>query len=123
MAPILVIEDDMSLRRTLTRLLVDSGYDVAEAGNGRIGLQRMSERAADVVITDLIMPEMEGIETIRLIRRQYPQAKIIAISGGGRNSADCYLQIAEKLGVKKVLAKPFTPWELLESIRLLLGRS
>jgi CheY-like chemotaxis protein len=121
MAPILVIEDDPSVRRTLVQLLMNCGYEVADAANGRLGLERMSQRPADVVITDLIMPEMEGIETIRRLNQDYPRAKIIAISGGGRNSADCYLQIAQKIGVKKVLTKPFAPWELLECIRMLMG--
>ena len=63
---------------------------------------------------------MEGVETIGALRRDYPEARIIAISGGGRNSADCYLQIAHKLGVEKILAKPFTPSQLIECIQQLM---
>jgi len=114
---ILVVEDDASLRRTLMRLLATAGYPAAEAAHGREALQRMAERPADLVISDLIMPEMEGIETIRRLRIDYPAVKIIAISGGGRASPDCYLDIAAKVGANKLLSKPFTPWELLDTIR------
>jgi CheY-like chemotaxis protein len=120
MARILLIEDDEPLRKTLGRLFLRSGYEVAEAENGRTALQEMARQPADLVITDLIMPEVEGVETIRSLRRQYPGIKIIAMSGGGRSSAEGYLRIAQNLGAQRVLAKPLTPWELLEAIRELL---
>jgi CheY-like chemotaxis protein len=113
---ILVIEDDSSLRRTLVRMLVRAGHEVVEAANGKIALEKMAERPVDLVITDLIMPEMEGIETIRALVRLYPSLPIIAMSGGTRHSTDSYLRMAEKLGAKRTLAKPFEPRELLESI-------
>jgi CheY-like chemotaxis protein len=114
---ILVIEDDSSLRRTLVRMLLIAGHEVIEAANGRIALEKMAERPADLVLTDLIMPEMEGIETIRALLRDHPSLPIIAMSGGPRHSSESYLRMAEKLGARKTLAKPFEPRELLASIR------
>jgi len=82
-ACILVIEDDVQVRALLKKLLESEGYTVLEAENGNIGIRLYHENSVDVVITDLIMPEKEGIETIRELRKIAPQIKIIAISGGG----------------------------------------
>ena len=113
---VLVIEDDEQLRQTLGRLLTRAGYETIEAENGRSGMQQMSQSPADVVITDMIMPDMEGVETILAVRRNYPVAKIMAISGGGRSSAESYLKIARELGVHKILTKPLMPWEFLAAV-------
>jgi CheY-like chemotaxis protein len=113
---VLLVEDDEGLRRSLTRLLLQNGYEVAQAPNGRLALQHMEQQPAQVVVTDMLMPEMDGVETILALRRVYPEVKIIAMSGGGINSAENYLAIARTLGTHKVLAKPFVALELLEAI-------
>ena len=118
---ILIVEDDADLRDTLADVLTQSGYEVAEAPNGRLALQHMEQQPAEVVVTDMLMPEMEGVETIMAIRRAYPAVKVIAISGGGINSGESYLAIARVLGTHKILSKPFVPRELLEAIRELIG--
>jgi CheY-like chemotaxis protein len=118
---ILLVEDDADLRNTLACVLTQSGYEVAEAPNGRLALQHMEQQPAEIVVTDMLMPEMEGVETIMAIRRTYPSVKVIAISGGGINSGESYLAIARVLGTHKILSKPFVPLELLEAIRELIG--
>jgi CheY-like chemotaxis protein len=123
MARILLIEDDQPLRQALARLISRNGYDVVEADNGKTALQKIAGQPTDAVITDMIMPEMEGVETIQALRRGHPSAKIIAISGGGRSSADACHKIANALGVQKFLSKPIDPWELLEVLRDLVGPS
>ena len=117
MSRLLLIEDDVSLRRMLAQILTRNGYTVSEARNGRVALQVLAETPIDIVVTDMIMPEMEGVETIRYLRREYPAIKIVAISGGGISSADSYLEIAKKMGVHRTLAKPFTPEELMTAIQ------
>lgn len=118
---ILVIEDDELVRDLLKQLLENEGYNVTTARNGRIGIQLYRAEPSDLVITDLIMPEKEGIETIRELRKDYPDVKIIAISGGGAIAPTEYLNIAQRLGVQKTLSKPFKTAEILEAIRQLLS--
>lgn len=120
MAEIIIIEDDELLRQMLVRWFVSNGYAVREAGNGHEGLRLMREQPARLVITDLVMPDMEGIETIRHLRRGYPQTKIVAISGGGVGDAAGYLKIASELGAHRTFAKPFFPGELLAAVEELL---
>jgi CheY-like chemotaxis protein len=116
MVHILVIEDDDSVRGALSQTLERLGYAVASASNGREGLQRALEHTPDLVITDLIMPDTEGLETIIELRRRSPQVKIIAISGGGRLSNENYLSVARKFGAHGTLAKPFSREELKAAI-------
>lgn len=120
MAEIIIIEDDELLRQMLVRWLGANGYPVREAGNGHEGLRLMREHPAALVITDLVMPDMEGIETIRHLRRDYPKTKIVAISGGGVGDANGYLKIASELGAHRTFAKPFFPGELLSAVEELL---
>ena len=119
---ILLVEDNEQLRNTLARLLMREGYDVSEAANGRLALQQMSQHAADVVVTDMLMPEMEGVEMILSLRRRHPGVKIIAVSGGGISSPENYLKIAGALGSDKTMTKPLVPGELIEAIRALIAR-
>ena len=108
---------------TVTSILLQKeGYEVVEATDGNQGLKIYLENACDLVITDPIMPEKEGIETIIDIKRHNPQAKIIAISGGGKMTSDKYLPTALKIGASSALSKPFNPKELLETIHSLLGK-
>ncbi len=118
---LLLIEDDARLRATLAELLRQSGFEVAEAEEGEEGLRLHRQHPADLVITDLIMPGREGMETILELKRIEPGIKIIAISGGGRVRAAEYLPVAAATGADRVLEKPFGIERLLELIRDLLA--
>lgn len=121
MKKILIIEDDDLLRNLLTRFLSKHGYQTESAEDGEKGLLCLKETVFDLIITDIIMPGKEGIETIQEIRSILKDLPIIAISGGGRMSADSYLPLAEMLGANCTLAKPFRNEELLNKVRELLG--
>lgn len=123
MARILVIDDEDAYRQMIRQMLEQAGYDVLEVSNGKDGLNVYQAEKPDLVITDLIMPEQEGIETIIGLRRENPDARIIAISGGGRIAATDFLPIARKFGARHVLAKPFRREQLLEAIRDSLGET
>lgn len=116
MATILVIDDEEMVRATLRLALESAGHRVLEAGNGQDGLRLLETNPVDLTITDIIMPEKEGIETIIEIRRRQPEAKIIAISGGSRSQDIDFLRIAERLGAVHSLAKPFSPQMLIELV-------
>jgi len=120
MARILLIDDDAPVRRTLRKMLERQGYEVEEAADGKAGLRRYQENPADLIITDLIMPEMEGIETIMELRRKFPDVKIIAMSGGGQIRPEQYLQIAKSLGAQRTFAKPVEMKLLLKAVDELL---
>jgi DNA-binding response OmpR family regulator len=115
-ANILIIEDDEHLRKILRIMLEKEGVNVSEAGDGKEGLIRFNEDTFDLVITDIIMPEKEGIETIFELKKINPDIKIIAISGGGKISAEEYLGMASNFGVNKVLSKPFKRDEFIASV-------
>jgi DNA-binding response OmpR family regulator len=119
-ARILIIDDEDQPRRMLQQVLTRAGYEVVEARNGNEGLQRFRTRPTDLVITDILMPEKEGLETIIDIRREFPTAKIIAISGGGRAGNLNFLDVAQRLGAQRVLQKPFELQEMLAAVRALL---
>lgn len=121
MARILIIDDDVHILRMLRQTLERKGYEVIEASNGKEGIRLYREEPADLIITDLIMPEKEGIETIKELRRDFPQLKIIAISGGGRIGPEVYLSMAKKLGAMRTFIKPIAREELLEAVRELLN--
>ncbi|MDB4444242.1 response regulator [bacterium] len=121
MANILIIEDDDQLRTMLREMLERIGYKVTEARNGNEGIERYRENPADLVITDIIMPEKEGVETIIELTRDFPDVNIIAISGGGRVPAEEYLRMVKKLGAKHTLVKPFIREKLLEAVKDLIG--
>jgi CheY-like chemotaxis protein len=121
MSRILIVDDDPSFRTMLSQMLERAGYEVQEAENGNAALAAYSRQSSDLIITDLVMPEKEGIETIMEFRRTNPQAKIIAISGGGRINPEVTLDLARKLGANRCLAKPFTQREILDAVAQLLG--
>ena len=112
---ILVIDDDPAFRALMRVMLETSGYEVQEAGDGKAGVARYREEPSDVVITDILMPEQEGLETIRDLRHLDPQAKIIAMSVGGEGPTG-YLSIAVKFGAHRILHKPFSRDELLAAV-------
>jgi DNA-binding response OmpR family regulator len=118
---ILVIDDDAHMRRLIGRLLTAAGHAVVEAAEGQAGLQMFAAHRPAIVITDILMPGKEGIETILDIRRLAPAVKILAISGGGHAGDADFLEMAEHLGADATLAKPFGGDELTGTVGRLLG--
>jgi CheY-like chemotaxis protein len=114
MARILLIEDDDSVRTMLRLTLVHCGHTVIEARNGVEGLARFQHANADLVITDIVMPEKDGLEVVMELRGNHPSVKIIAISGA--DSGGDYLDSARLMGAAKVLLKPFTNEVLIAAI-------
>ena len=121
MGRILLIDDDAEVRQALRQALVLAGHQVVEARDGRDGVERYSDGSFDLVVTDLVMPNQEGIETIQQLRRLTPGLPIIAISGGGRTGNRDVLAIAAKVGASRTMAKPFRPRELIQAIAGLLA--
>jgi CheY-like chemotaxis protein len=113
---ILLADDDATFRSMLEETLTRLGHHVVVATNGNEALALYREDAIDLVITDLIMPEREGLDTIRELRRVAPDVKIIAMSGGGRTGPTTYLQIAKQFGAAAVLFKPFSHQQLKAAI-------
>lgn len=113
---VLLVDDDDDFRAVLRRILVRAGHHVTEARDGLEALARLRLQPAGLLITDLIMPKKEGVETILEVRRTYPETKIIAISGGGRGRGSDHLVIASEVGAHAVLEKPFTFAEILGAI-------
>jgi CheY-like chemotaxis protein len=114
---ILVIDDNVVVRNTIVQILESEGYEVIGAEDGRKGLSAFRTEHPDLVVTDIIMPEKEGIETIRDIRAESPNAKIIAISGGGRMGNTDFLKIARQLGASEAVAKPLDPDHFLDIVK------
>ena len=120
MASILIIDDDAQFRAMLRQMLSRAGYEVLEASNGKEGMRIYRDKPADLVITDLIMPEKEGIETISDLRREFPDVKIVAISGGGKMGPDDYLHGAKLIGAERIFTKPLEREEILEAVKKLI---
>ncbi|RJR24469.1 MAG: response regulator [Desulfobacteraceae bacterium] len=118
---IIIIDDEPQIRAMLKQFLEIEGYEVLDAADGKEGLRLNEKKPADLVITDLIMPEKEGIETIKELKTSFPAIKIIAMSGGGRVGPETYLGLAKKLGAEKTLAKPFELRALGDAVRELLA--
>ena len=114
---ILVIDDERQIRRLIARILTDAGHIVHQANDGREGIQLFHQVHPALVITDIFMPEMEGIELIRELHREAPTIPILAISGSSR---EVYLRAATGLGATATLAKPFGADELLSVVESLL---
>lgn len=110
---ILVVDDDAGVRDVLRSMLESAGYTVSVAENGKEALRILKDEPADVIITDLVMPEQEGIETIKMIRKDYPAVKVIAMSGAFGGD---YLRIATYLGAHGTLAKPIQMGVLLKMV-------
>ena len=122
MARILVIDDEELARYTIREILDSAGHEVVEADNGVKGVELQDAQPFDLIVTDVLMPEKEGIETILDVLQDHPRQKIIAISGGGRDRYLGYLETARRLGASRTLAKPFSKSELLESVDYCLTR-
>ncbi len=123
MATILVIDDDEGIRELYRRILEKAGYQVFDAPDGEAGIRLFREKPADLVLTDIVMPEKEGLETIMELKKEFSQVRIIAISGGGKatTSFTC-LHLAKMLGADQALTKPIPRTKLLETVKAVLGQ-
>jgi YesN/AraC family two-component response regulator len=123
MAHILIIDDEPLARAILRGILTREGHSVVEAANGNDGISIFRVQPFDLVITDIIMPEKDGIQTIIELRRDYPGTRLIAISGGGRTRNLDFLKLALRYGAQKALAKPFSRDDLVEAIEAVLANA
>ncbi|MBV9827477.1 MAG: response regulator [Alphaproteobacteria bacterium] len=120
MAQILVIDDDPVLQQVIRLTLEAAGHTVLRCDNGRKAIDIVTYDHADLIVTDIIMPEMDGIEMVRAVRRVRPELPIVAISGGSNGNADDYLGMAKVFGASMTLTKPFRPQDLVTAIAELL---
>ena len=120
MANILVIDDDELIRSALVQSLGNAGHKVIEAADGQQGCELARTMPVDLVLTDLVMPVQEGVETILTLKRERPKLPVIAMSGGVTNSK-LYLEIAGKIGAKRILPKPFLPRTLISLVESVLA--
>jgi CheY-like chemotaxis protein len=118
---ILVIDDDPQIRKLFLIKLSSEGYDTLEALNGEEGIKCYRRELPDLVITDLVMPEKDGIEVITELKKDYPDVKIIAISGGGRTDPKAYLHIAKHFGAQLTFSKPIDWAEMMAGVREMIG--
>ena len=118
---ILVVDDNEDMRSMLKLCLEAEGFEVDAAPNGQVALERMQRRAADIVVTDLFMPDQDGIETILELRRRFPQVRIVAMSGWTSSEGSDYLRVAREIGALQTLRKPFDPRDLSLLLRALPG--
>lgn len=125
MRRILLIEDNPDARRLLQDALKAAGYDVEAVADGEAGIRAQMNAPADIVVTDLFMPNKEGLETIAELRKRTPRTKIIAISGGSRlrGAKTDHLETAREIGADAVLKKPFDPAQLIAVVRQILPPS
>ncbi len=113
---ILVIDDDDQIRELIREVLERGGHIVFEADNGNAGIRMVRDETVDVVVTDIIMPDKDGLETITELRKFHPDIGIVAISGGGRRVNRDYLPTAQAFGADRVLYKPFRPQEVVQAV-------
>ena len=118
---ILVIDDNEDVRTLIQLALQAEGFDVSVASNGHDGMSLLRKRFANVVVTDILMPEQDGIETITELRRDFPDVKIIAISGALSATGFDYLRVPVQLGAARILRKPFDIQELVGAIHELVS--
>lgn len=121
MTTILVVDDHKELRAVVRHVLTEAGYEVAEAEDGEAALAAFRARPPVLVITDIIMPGKAGIEVIATMKRERPEVKVLAMSGGGRTHVMDFLAIARKTGADATLEKPFRKSDLLARVAELLG--
>jgi CheY-like chemotaxis protein len=120
---ILVVDDEAELRDLVSRVLIDAGYKVVCAADGQEASRALSRAAFDLILTDVIMPEKDGMQVISEARRMRPDMRIVAMSGGGHLARDQYLKMAKALGAHAVLEKPFGTEVLVETIHSVLGHA
>ena len=117
MERILIIDDESQIRSMLRLMLERAGYEVIEAADGMEGIRQYRDNPADLIITDLIMPNKDGIGMIIELKKEFPRVKIIAMSGGGVNRPEGYLDGAKKLGATRTLTKPIDRDEMLAAVK------
>ncbi len=122
MPNILIVDDDPQIRKVFRRILEAEDYEVAEAADGKEGASKFRDWPPDLVLMDIFMPEQEGLETIRELRWDFPDVKIIAISGGGKSGRMEPLDAAQKFGAALALRKPISREDLLASVKEVLGK-
>jgi CheY-like chemotaxis protein len=120
MPGVLIVEDDKELREMLKLSLLRRGITVLEAENGKDAIARFKPLLTDLVVTDLIMPEEDGLKVVIKLRELKPSIKIIAISGGGKVGPGSYLNLAKALGADAIYSKPFSVNDLISKIEQLL---
>ncbi len=120
MARILVVDDDALVRETVALALRNAKHAVVEASNGRQALDILGRETVGLVVTDILMPEIDGIGLILAIHTQYPSLRILCVSGGDSTGFTGYLPMAANLGAHMILAKPFTPQQLLAAVETVL---
>jgi DNA-binding response OmpR family regulator len=121
MNSVLVIDDDPVVCAIVQRVLEGDGFSVSAAGDAQTGLSRFAELNPDLVIVDILMPGKEGIATILELREANPEARILAMTGGGNFAASEVLRVAELVGADNSLEKPFAPAKLLSSVKRCLA--
>ena len=121
MTQILVVDDDVHIRKLICKALKKSGYEVLEASNGKEAIAQFKTHSPPMVITDIIMPDVEGTETITQLRQMDPGVKIIAISGGGFVQPEFYLELAQKMGADQIIRKPIDLHEMMRKIDVLVS--
>jgi two-component system chemotaxis response regulator CheY len=114
---VLVIDDDDDVRSIIQALLESEGFEVSAAADGHAGLESQRKSPAAVVVTDIFMPDKDGIETIAALRQEFPLTKIVVLSGGAPKMALDYLRVAVELGAVIAIKKPFRPQELVDAVR------
>ncbi|MCC7300241.1 MAG: response regulator [Verrucomicrobia bacterium] len=117
---ILLVDDEEAIRKMVRVILGDELYEFAEAGNGMDAQVQLEKQPFDLIITDVIMPDCDGIELVMAVRRKLPDIKVIVMSGGGRVRAGHYLDLAGKLGAARVFEKPFDTAALRAAVQELL---
>jgi DNA-binding response OmpR family regulator len=116
-ATVCVIEDDAEVRTTLAEMLRGAGFNVVTAADGELGIEAIETSGARLAISDIVMPNREGIETIREIKQRFPAVRVIAMSGGGsRSDSVDFLELAMAMGADEVMAKPFRKAELMAKV-------
>jgi len=121
LASILIIDDKPEVLRVLRKVLEGAGHTVTEAPDGQTALRWFAGRPTDLVVTDIYMPEMDGLEFLMRVREAFPETRVVAMSGGGFLGKDLVLKAAEILGAREILAKPFTAQEVLEAVERALA--
>ena len=121
MAKILIIDDDPSILTMLKKMLEKAGYEVDTASNGSEGLKKIERCPPDLLVTDIVMPEKEGLELIFYLKGKNPELKIVAISGGGRFNYEGYLTGAKLLGADLIFQKPLVHKEFVQAVSDLIN--
>ena len=112
MARILVVDDEAMLRGVVRKMLERNGHEVFDAADGALGIEAYRRLLTDIVLTDIVMPNKDGIQLIIELKKEFPNVRLIAMSGGARTSERDFLEVAKQYGVRQVLQKPFSRAEL-----------